>query len=254
MLGWMIFKHALRMVVGNFRQVLQITVGPALIATVVLVVSGFLIGVPAETLATGVEEAVPEGAGAMGGLAFVFAILVFAVVFWVAVSWHRFVLLEEYPSGLLPVFHADRILAYFGRGVLLMLIAMAFGVPVFIVVGGLLESVPPLGAILGIVAYFFLVVAIMRLSITLPATAIGQPIRFAEAWENTKGASGAILVLLVSSFVFQIAVQLGIALFSLIPVLGLLVSIFVGLLIIPMINLSILTTMYGVFIEKRQLT
>ena len=251
MLGWQIFTHALRMVFGNFKQVLQITIGPALIATIVVVAAVLFIGIPEETLATESEQAIPDG---FGLLFFVIFVVVFAVVFWIAVSWHRYVLLEEYPSGFLPVFRTDRILAYFGRGILLALIMLVFFVPIMFVVVGLLGAVPALGAIVGIIVYAFVVVAVMRLSITLPATAIGQPVGFGEAWEATKGYGGAILILLAVSFVFQVLVQLAIALFSFIPLLGALVSIFFAMLIIPMINLSILTTMYGVFIEKRQLS
>ena len=48
MLGWKIFTHSVRMVLGNFRQVLKITVGPALIATAAFVAMFFVLGAPVE--------------------------------------------------------------------------------------------------------------------------------------------------------------------------------------------------------------
>ena len=93
----------------------------------------------------------------------------------------------------------------------------------------------------------------MRLSITLPATAIGQPLTFRQAWDQTQGANGVIVVMLLASIAFQVILQLVLAVFGIIPVIGALLSVFVGLIVVPVLNLSLLTTMYGVFIQKRQL-
>jgi hypothetical protein len=49
-------------------------------------------------------------------------------------------------------------------------------------------------------------------------------------------------------------VQLVVTLLTFIPVLGAFLSLFFGVLVLPLINVSILTTMYGVFVEKRELT
>ncbi len=255
MLGWQIFLHSVRMVFGNIKQVLQITVGPALIATIIIVGVFLALGIPLEALEDN-AGALPSGATA--GSAFVFVVVLLAVMsvtmFWIAVSWHRFILMEEYPTGILPTFRFDRILAYFGRFLMLGILMVIAYIPMGLVAAALGESLAVLSTILVIVYTVFLVVCFYRLSIILPAAAIGNPIPIGEAWNNTSGVSGAILLLLLVALLFQILVQLAFTLLAIIPVLGVLLTVFFGTLILPMINVSILTTMYGIFIEKRELT
>ena len=255
MLGWQIFVHSVRMVFGNIKQVLQITVGPALIATIIIVGVFMALGIPLEALD---ESAVDLPPGVTAGSAFVFVVVLLAVMFvtmfWIAVSWHRFILMEEYPTGILPTFRFDRILAYFGRFLMLGILMVIAYIPMGLVAAALGESLAGLSIILMIAYSVFLVVCFYRLSIILPAAAIGNPISLGEAWNNTSGVSGAILLLLLVAFLFQVLVQLAFAALAIIPVLGVLLTVFFGTLILPMINVSIFTTMYGVFIEKRELS
>ncbi|UUV06000.1 MULTISPECIES: hypothetical protein [Ruegeria] len=255
MLGWQIFVHSVRMVFGNIKQVLQITVGPALIATIIIVGVFMALGIPLEALD---ESAVDLPPGVTAGSAFVFVVVLLAVMFvtmfWIAVSWHRFILMEEYPTGILPTFRFDRILAYFGRFLMLGILMVIAYVPMGLVAAALGEGLAGLSIILMIAYSVFLVVCFYRLSIILPAAAIGNPISLGEAWNNTSGVSGAILLLLLVAFLFQVLVQLAFAALAIIPVLGVLLTVFFGTLILPMINVSIFTTMYGVFIEKRELS
>ncbi|NOC45797.1 MULTISPECIES: hypothetical protein [unclassified Ruegeria] len=255
MLGWQIFVHSVRMVFGNIKQVLQITVGPALIATIIIVGVFMALGIPLEALD---ENAVDLPPGVTAGSAFVFVVVLLAVMFvtmfWIAVSWHRFILMEEYPTGILPTFRFDRILAYFGRFLMLGILMVIAYIPMGLVAAALGEGFAGLSIILMIAYSVFLVVCFYRLSIILPAAAIGNPISLGEAWNNTSGVSGAILLLLLVAFLFQVLVQLAFAALAIIPVLGVLLTVFFGTLILPMINVSIFTTMYGVFIEKRELS
>ncbi|CUK13642.1 hypothetical protein RUE5091_03666 [Ruegeria denitrificans] len=255
MLGWQIFLHSVRMVFGNLKQVLQITVGPALIATIVIVGVFLALGIPLEALDDNAGELPP---GVTAGSAFVFVVVLIAVMFvtmfWIAVSWHRFILLEEYPTGILPTFRFDRILAYFGRVLLLGILMMIAYIPMGLVAAVLGESLALLSIILVIVYTVFLVICFYRLSIILPAAAIGSPISLGDAWNNTTGIGGAILLLLLVAFLFQVLVQIAFTVLAIIPVLGVLLTVFFSTLILPMINVSILTTMYGVFIEKRALS
>ncbi|MCA0908134.1 hypothetical protein LCM27_17170 [Ruegeria marisrubri] len=234
---------------------LQITVGPALIATIIIVGVFLALGIPLEALEDN-AGALPSGATA--GSVFVFVVVLLAVMsvtmFWIAVSWHRFILLEEYPTGILPTFRFDRILAYFGRFLMLGVLMVIAYIPMGLVAAAQGEGLAGLWFILMIVYTVFLVVCFYRLSIILPAAAIGNPISIGEAWNNTSGVSGAILLLLLVALLFQILVQLAFTLLALIPVLGVLLTVFFGMLILPMINVSILTTMYGIFIEKRELS
>lgn len=66
------------------------------------------------------------GPGAMGGFGFgALVVLLVAVVtgLWIAVGWHRYVLLNEKPE-LLPAFRQDRMIAYFIRSLILGLIIL----------------------------------------------------------------------------------------------------------------------------------
>lgn len=225
-----------------------------LIATAILLCAVYLSGTSSETIYFGEEGPASEfGAGLLAEYTIGFVVM-FVTVLWIAVAWHRYVLLEEYPSGFLPPVNADRILAYFGRFALIFLILVLCSVPPVLLVANLGDRVPSIAALLVAILYLFLATALMRLSIALPATAIGQPVTFSEAWEQTRGKNSAILLLLLAMFAFQFIVQLMIGVFSLLPVLGGLLAIFAGFILIPIINLSVLTTMYGVFIQKRQLT
>ncbi|WP_050604625.1 hypothetical protein [Ruegeria sp. 6PALISEP08] len=255
MLGWQIFLHSVRMVFGNLKQVLQITVGPALIATIIIVGVFLALGIPLEALEDNAGDLPP---GATAGSAFVFVVVLLAVMFvtmfWIAVSWHRFILMEEYPTGIFPTFRFDRILAYFGRFLMLGILMVIAYIPMGLVAAALGESLAGLSIILVIVYTVFLVVCFYRLSIILPAAAIGDPISLSDAWNKTAGVGSAILLLLLVAFLFQVLVQLAFTVLAIIPVLGVLLTVFFGTLVLPMINVSIFTTMYGVFIEKRELS
>ncbi|AXT27727.1 hypothetical protein D1823_14845 [Ruegeria sp. AD91A] len=255
MLGWQIFVHSVRMVFGNLKQVLQITAGPALIGTIVIVGVFLALGIPLEALDENAVD-LPPGvtAGSVFVLVFVLLAAMFVTMFWIAVSWHRFILMEEYPTGILPTFRFDRILAYFGRFLMLGILMMIAYIPMGLLAAALGESLAGLSIILMIAYTVFLVVCFYRLSIILPAAAIGDPISLSDAWTKTAGVSGAILLLLVVAFLFQVLVQLAFTVLAIIPVLGVLLTVFFGTLILPMINISIFTTMYGVFIEKRELS
>ncbi|WP_282153631.1 hypothetical protein [Ruegeria atlantica] len=243
------------MVFGNIKQVLQITVGPALIATALIVALFMVSGIPLEAFDEGAGE-LPPGASVGGIFLFVFGLIavLFVTIFWIAVSWHRYILLEEYPTGIFPTFRFDRILAYLGRVLMLGILMVIASMPMGLVFALLGESVAGLSIIVFLVYMVFLIVCFYRVSIILPAAAIGDPITLGEAWNSTRDIAGSILVLLVVSFLFQFLVQLVFTALAIIPVLGILLTVFFGTLVLPMINVSILTTMYGIFIEKRELT
>ena len=145
-------------------------------------------------------------------------------------------------------------LAYFVQLFLIGLMVVVLFLPLFLIYADLGQGVPAVAALILLVGYLFVLVVTMRLSITLPATAIGQPLTLRQAWDQTQGANGTIIVMLLASIAFQIILQLVLGIFGIIPVIGALLSVFVGLIVVPVLNLSLLTTMYGVFIEKRQLT
>ena len=125
MKSWSIFAHSFGMVFRNLKQALQIGLVPVVIA---------FVGVFAALSYIGVSVSVLQDEQALGLLIanswmvfFATWVFVMIMMLWIVTSWHRFVLLEEYPQGWVPPFRFDRILSYIGHALMLgilMMIAM----------------------------------------------------------------------------------------------------------------------------------
>ena len=242
MLGWKIFLHSIRLVFGNLLEALQIGLVPSVLLTVVIAFLVSASGFPYDQI---LNEAALEHALTSGqvnfGILFLIPCAWAVTVLWIFVAWHRFILLEEYPSGWIPKFHADRILAYLGRAILMFLIALVLAL-VLLLISALLGSLAILIMPVGMVA---LAVITYRLSIILPAAAIGENLKVGDAWTATSNGSIPILILVLVMGIAQFLLQLafGVVL-SLVPVLGIAVQVIVNL-IISLVNVSVLTTLYG---------
>jgi hypothetical protein len=248
-MGWDIVRHSFAMLFRNLGNALRISVGPILIALVV----GFLIlgvfGSNLDALPQDIEQGQlpPEIA---------FAVLLILLLFifvsaWIAVAWHRFILLEDYP-GLLPPLAGRPVWRYVGKTFLLGCVVFLVTIPALIVIGlisgvvmgggGGLFSTLVLGLAL-FVSYMWL-----RFGIVLPATAVSRPMGFGEAWRATAPYATAIL----GTCVILILINTGVSLVSAIlpqPLAGLL-SLATSWITI-MLGISILTTLYGVIVERR---
>lgn len=255
MSGFNIFVHSVKMVLRNLQQAVQIALVPALIGAALIFALIMIFDIPLDAPDTD-AAGLPDGT--TGGSVFGFFVCVVVVLlttmFWIVVSWHRFILLEEYPTGFVPQFRSDRIFAYFGRALLLGVLAIVAALPALFIIMAIIQASAPFGFILFLVFSLAFMVGFYRFSLILPAVAIGKPLGLSEAWQATADGSGAIFMLILTSFVFQIVVQIVSALLMFIPVVGILVVLVTGMLITPLINVSILTTLYGVFVEKRELT
>ncbi|WP_424832153.1 hypothetical protein [Ruegeria sp.] len=247
--------HSVKMVLRNLKEAMQVSLVPALIGSVLAVLLFFLFDAPHKQFENA-TAASPDASAVMTILGFLFCLLivVFAVMLWIVVSWHRFVLLKEYPRGVVPPFRLDRVLAYFGRLLMLILLGLAASIPAGIVMGMMTQASAVLGLLFWIAFIVFLTIAFYRASPILPAAAIGRPIKLSDAWRSTSGASGTLAVLVIVSVLFQMLLQFLASLLLFVPIIGIVIVIFAGMLIVPLINVSILTTIYGVFIEKRELT
>ncbi|WP_369929765.1 hypothetical protein [Leisingera sp. XS_AS12] len=255
MKGWTIFTHSVRMVMRNLNYAVRIAAGPVLIGLAVVYAMLASAGLPLTLMAD--QQALSQvfAAGGFGLTLLVVFLVMMAVQVWVFVSWHRFVLLEEYPSGLLPAFRADRILAYVGNALLLFLVGMAFLIPVAgtaVLAAGILgESGAAVSVLVAILFCLFMAVAIYRLTPILPAAAIGQPLKLRDAWDKTRGTTTTIVMLVVLLAVFnvllQVVVDLSMAVFA--P-LGILFMI-LATLVATLVNVSVVTTFYGHYVEGR---
>jgi hypothetical protein len=166
-------------------------------------------------------------------------------------------LLAEYPGQIMPTFHGGAILGYFGRAILLGLLGFA-GIMVGSLVLGSLAAVGggAVGAIVslvGLVGILGLLWALYRLAIILPAAAIGRHLSFAEAWNATQPYG----VTIIGVFAFLILASLGVGivtgLFSVIlPAAGFIMQV-VGNWLMTVLGLSLLTTIYGIAVEGRDI-
>lgn len=244
-MGWAILRHAIAMVWRNLGAALRVSVVPLLLELLASAPSLGLFGADSARL------------GGWALIPLLAALLAFA---WTAVAWHRFILLEERP-GLVPPIHLPLILAYTGRLILLGLVvivaAMIVAIPLLLAVavlgieGADVRSGAGFPAVI-LVATILLGWFATRLSLSLPAGAVGRPMHFRESWRKTSSTSGAILVTAV-------ALPLLDALLSLSLVRGLepgpVASILyiLGRQAIALFGLSILTTLYGHLMEGRAL-
>ena len=254
MLAVRIFRHSVRQVTGNWEAALRISAVP----TLALFAVSFLLR--SSLARDAANMAAPPGPGELaGGLLLV--VLQAVIGAWIAVAWHRYVLLNEQPDGVLPPLHTDRLQAYIARMLLIGVITAGLFVLTAVaasLLGTLLGAGRGpgigIGVVLGLVVALGISVLLQRLSLLLPAAAVGKPASLRMAWDATRGQAGMFLMLSILWVVAAVVVVLpGVLLMHL--GLALLatawqVAVQLGL---TLLFLSILTTLYGHFVERRAL-
>lgn len=246
MLGLNILLHSVKLVFLNWKTALRIS-SPLIANTLVL---GILFGGLAANVS--IENPGPD----FPWLIFVlFSIGQVVAGLWVAVAWHRYVLLEEDSGSLLPRFMGGRIGAYLLQGIFLGVIVMLVAVVVGAVVGLAFAAVTGVGGIIlttvvvtGVALWIF-----YRLSPTLPAAALGEEYNIGDAWRATKSYSGAILTMViimsVASALFGSLVTATVDISMTVYLVFSVIQTWVSL----MLGISVLTTIYGVAVENREL-
>lgn len=248
MKGWHIFMHSVRLVLNNLGAALQVSLLLYLVQVANQVV--LYLNPPVMTdMGGGVE--VPDFSAGPVMMIFILGVLAVVASLWIAVAWHRFVLAEEYPQGWLPRWHGANMWGYFGRSILIGLIVMLAVLVVSVPLGFITVAVPGVGvllplAVVGVAAFVF-----FRLCVMLPASALGKSMTMGEAWEATKGDNGTPLAL---AFIV-IAASLVIQLPSLLngdpsSIINLVYSLVVNWFA-TIIGISVLTTVYGHYVEGR---
>lgn len=253
MQAWHIFTHSVRQVYGNL--------GPALRITAVLYVVQWVIGL-ALGLAFGSRLSVAgtDQAAVMGVLKALFGpailsivVLMFAYI-WIAVAWHRFVLTGERSATLIPRFDGRRMLGYFGA---LLVLFLMLG----LVLAALTLLLPVVEQVWGAAMHTLALLAVqvglgalaMRLSTVLAGIALEPGHALTEGWTATRGHMADFLLLSLICGALVAGVQnLGAALLSGIP-LAYLAFIIVLQWVVTMVGISIITTLYGHYVEKRAL-
>lgn len=256
-----LFKHALRMLWANLGNAARVSVVPFLILLAVGAVifafayatigDDFFPGFGSTDYSSGAAPVLSPGQGAFLFLAVFGGILIASVLFcWVAVNWHRFVLLEEYPTGWVPPWRGAEIKLYFWRGLALFGAMMLIYLVVGFLLAAMAAAVPVVAIIVGVVLIVLLSWVFYRWSIILPAAAIGTSKGLSEAWEQTKPHSGMIFAYFLIFVGFSILIGILQAGVEYIPLIGWAFSIVISWFN-TMLGLSLITTLYGVVVEGR---
>jgi hypothetical protein len=249
-MGWEIVKHSFAMLWRNLGNALRISLGPLAVAILLSVAIIGVLQVSAARVAF--EFASGTMSPNVGFAVLLLAFLYVVVSAWIAVSWHRFILLEEYP-GLLPALAGRPVLPYVGKTFLLGLVMILVMIPAIIVIAllsGLFGPTSGLFSILGVGLALYFSYMWLRLGLVLPATAVARPMGITDSWRSTAPYANAIL----GTGALLILLNTGVSLVSSIlpAALTLVLDVIVSWVTV-MVGTSVLTTLYGVIVERRTL-
>jgi len=265
MLGWKLFRHALLMIVQNWQDAIKITLAPVVILSVIVLaflsVNG-LFSLPWDQLLTDPEAVNLDSTFGLvlksGSFWLSLVAMVIAGLFVNAgmiVNWHRFILLEEYPSWWHSPFRSKQLLPYIMLGMFLFFFAFIIMIVLMVAAGAFAAAVqqPAVILILMLLIGSPVYVLIIRSMIALPSRAADTGYSTSQTREATKGQFVPILVGLVLLGLFGAGLDL---VQEAILRVSTLFGILTGIVFIP-INLllfaSFLTTLYGHYIQKRDL-
>lgn len=181
----------------------------------------------------------------------------------IAVNWHRYILLDEVPSGSGLFRLDDKTWRYFGNFVLITLILFIVSAIVVVpltLIGAALNSSAVLAFLAAAIALCVVGILFFRLSIKLPAIALGRrDFSLSHALAATRGNSRPLLLV----FLFEIAAALGLILVLLFLTIAAgavsqMLAFAVGTVLQILVNwifsifgITVLTSLYGFFIEGR---
>jgi len=256
--GLKIFSHSFRQVSGNLNMALRVS-------------GGFWLLMMAASFVLGLIIALTQSAFLAGILGI--AVVVFLVwgISMVAVVWHRYILLEELPSGFLPAKPGLRIWPYFWYGlaiaffVVLTLAILYFAATITvdprIIYHAFDQTVVANGP--SDIAVRFAVglvssIIYLRLALILPAVALDESLTLGESWSETKPFAGSIIILAIllsvlnggATYVFEVARLSVFGSGALLLIVTLVTLAFQWFYF--MLNISILSTLYGHIVQKRE--
>ncbi|GAA5075734.1 hypothetical protein N0B44_09795 [Roseibacterium beibuensis] len=251
--GYQLLRHAVRQVFGNLGQAARLTLLLAMAPTIFLAVTNtdLMTGGPGFDPSNPNAQQMPE---VNWLLVLIGAILSVVAWVWAAVAWHRFVLLEEYASGPIPSWRGSSNGRYFIRALQVGLILVGAMIAMTIIIGLVVMILPGFGV--GLILGIGLIIGISwvgtRVGLVLPAAAIDAPLSIGESWQVTGPVSGQILLpIIVIALVGGLLSQAVLVLFG-VGIVAVLVSAVISWLQL-LVNLALMTTLYGNLVEGRQL-
>jgi hypothetical protein len=188
-----------------------------------------------------------------------FIIAAFSLVIFssIAVNWHRYILLDEVTASE-KIFRLDRpVWRYAGRTLLIMLVTL---LPVIIFSTVFIAAVPSLSLLLA-VPFFVAGIYIMRMSVSLPAIALERKdFGIGTALKVTQGNNPQFAALLALNALVLLATFLVLAVIltsvgslnmTVAKILAVVLSVPVNLFL-SLFSVSLLSSLYGSFVEQRK--
>lgn len=193
-------------------------------------------------------------------VAVIVTILAFASI---AVNWHRYILLDQVPVGA-ELFRLDGLTwRYVGNvwliGLIVGLVFLVGMLPVMLL-AGLSEAIGVAAFFVGLGGFIFVVISTYRLSVKLPAIAIGRrDFALRDAWAATRDNKLPIFLVILFQFLLLIGVAIVfLALDFTLALIGPTITLVISQLIqaflgwmLAIFNVTILTSLYGFFVEGR---
>jgi len=263
MLGFQLFLHSIRMILGNLGSALRITI-PALVWNTLMTVwmisqfgTAFVSGEWASSTPVGQMPDVPDGFWSFLPVAAIGGII---TVLWTATAWHRYILLEEHPGALGPRFNGGAIGRYLVSGIILSLAILGAALIIGFVGSLIIAVFAMIGvplfvgvALTGLLFYAPVVIIFYRISPLLPSAAIGERMSIGQAFDATRGSNITMLVLAIVTIIasFVLILPAGV-LTETAPVIAIVFQIILQWIAL-IFGISIMTTIYGHFVEGRDL-
>lgn len=246
MKGWRLFRHAFRMVWDNRGTALRIT---GLLFAFQMVPQ---IWWQMQTDQTGLQGDVVVAPGMLMVMS-IWALVSLVAAIWMAVAWHRYVLTGEDTGGWLPNWHGGLVMGYLGRTILVGLLGVVAGIACAV----------PLSIVLLVIPFLFLpalliyiaavVFVLLRLSLILPAVAMEKRMKLMASWELTGTDLPGVLGLAAILAVVSAILPIGSIFFAAVALpLGLIWTV-VASWLLTLVSITCLTTLYGVYVEGRDI-
>jgi hypothetical protein len=181
----------------------------------------------------------------------------------IAVNWHRYILLDEVPQGS-EIFRLDgKVWRYFGNIILISLILLVIAALIMTPLVLIVANTTALGVpafILMVIGMSFVAILFFRMSVKLPAIAVGRhDFGLRDSFAVTKGNNIPLFLIVLFNIVavfgaLVLMVLLTLALGSISANLAVVVSAVLQIVvnwIFTIFSITILTSLYGFFVENR---
>ena len=241
MLAFRLLRHSILQLTGNLGAALTLSFLPLLLAAL-----GIGIGMAAhQALAVG------DPPGIIVAVVAVAIIATFVLAFVsLAASWHRHVLLGERPQVFRSIGGSEA--RYFWAAVRMTLVIMLIVFMPMILIVALTSALN--GSIyVTMLASLIIGIAVaiigLRLGTGLAGAAIGAAKPLTTGWKGTESCLGTLLLLAVFSQILQTILNLASQIPGLVGLVATLLAAWLGTLL----SLSIITTLWGHFVEGRAL-